>query len=267
MAFLDTIVGEVRRSIELPDYDRGVPARASSPPVSFRQSIERDDRRRALVVEYKRVSPGRPDPVLPARSVREFVSATAHAPVAAYSCLATVPEFRGSPGDVAELVHLTRAPVLFKEFVVDRRQVEVAARCGASAILLIARLPGEGRAVESLFALADAAHKLGLEVMLEFHHRSELREGTGVAADVYGVNARDLDTLAIDRPTAMETLREAHRQGLRPLLGLSGVDSPSDAQTYWNVGVDGILVGSSVARSANPESFLAALRDPSGTGR
>jgi indole-3-glycerol phosphate synthase len=268
MGFLDSIVPAVRRSIESTEYVRGVPLRGPETVPSFRKAIERDDRRRALLVEYKRVSPGRDDPVLPARSTHEFLAATSHAPVAGYSCLATVPEFRGSPADVAEIARATRSPVLFKEFVIDRRQVEVAARSGASAVLLIARLPGSGRPVEPLSSLAEAAHALGLEVLLEFHERAELSRQSDVAADVYGVNARNLDTLAIDRRTAMETLREADRRGLRPLLGLSGVETPLDARAYWDAGVDGILVGSAVARAPDPAAFLSSLRDiPGGEAR
>jgi len=261
MGFIDVVVPAVRRSIESSAYFQGVPPEAPDSVPSFRKAIEEAARRRALVVEYKRVSPGRADPVLPPRSTEEFLAATSRGPVSAYSCLATVPEFRGSPKDVAEIARATRAPVLFKEFVIDLRQVEVAARCGASAILLIARLPGPGRRAEPLSSLAEAAHAQGLEVLLEFHERSELSRQADVAADVYGVNARDLDTLAIDRPKAMETLREAGRLGLRPLMGLSGVESPRDARAYWEAGADGILIGSAVARAPDPTAFLSSLRD------
>jgi len=266
MGFLDSIVTEVRRSIPTPEYTAHVPNRAERRAGSFRRSIEADERHRALVVEYKRVSPGQADPRLPARAVRDFLGATASAPVASYSCLATIPEFRGAPSDVAALARDSPLPVLFKEFVFDRRQLEVAARTGASAVLLIARLPGEGRKVEPLPDLADAAHRLGLEVLLEFHHRTELSRGADVAADVYGVNSRDLDTLAIDRSVAFETLRAADRQGLRPLLGLSGVESPADALAFWDANVDGILVGTAVARSPAPAEFLRSLRDVRGGG-
>jgi indole-3-glycerol phosphate synthase len=89
-----------------------------------------------------------------------------------------------------------------------------------------------------------------------------------VAADVYGVNTRNLDTLSIDRATATETLGRARALGLRPLLGLSGVARPSDAAQFWKEGVDGLLVGSAVARAADPVDFLASLRRPAdGDGR
>lgn len=268
MPFLDEVVHDVRRSIAEGRYASGVPSRSPRPPPSLRRAVEQDREAGALLVEYKRVSPGQREPRLPSRSIPEFLEATRRGPVTAYSCLATPPRFDGAPRDVAELVRSTDRPVLFKDFVIDHRQVEVAARTGASAILLIARLEGHGRPVEPLSSLAEAAHRRGLEVVLEFHHRSELSRAADVTADVYGVNARDLDTLAIDRTTATATLREANAQGLHPLLGLSGVGGPADARRFWASGVDGILVGTAVARARDPAGFLSTLRRaaPGGPG-
>jgi len=257
--FLREIVGEVRAAVGQPLYGVEGPDSPHERPPSLREAIERDRDRGALVLEYKRASPGQRDPRLPARSIEEFLRLTEGCAPTAYSCLATEPSFGGAPRDVQELVGLTRRPVLFKEFVIDRRQIDVAARTGASAVLLIARLASEGLLDEPIDVLAEAAHRRGLEVLLEFHSRTELSLGANVAADVYGVNARDLDTLTIDRATADATIGEARQRGFRPLLGLSGVDGPAEAQRFWRAGVDGILVGSAVARARAPGSFVADL--------
>ena len=264
MGFLSTIVEGTRQSIARAEYGSGIPAARPRPTTSLNEAIRRDRGRGALLVEYKRISPGQPDPILPERSVAGFVEATRDAPVTAFSCIATEPVFHGSPRDVAELARAVDRPVLFKDFVIDPRQVDVAARTGASAVLLIARLESEGHLATPLASLADAAHRAGLEVVLEFHHRSELSRAAEVAADVYGVNSRNLDSLTIDRPTAMHALREASDRGLRPLLGLSGIDSPHDAKLLWDAGADGLLVGTSVARSENPSRFLRSLTRPLG---
>lgn len=265
MGFLAEVVAETERSIRSPDYGRGLPPPPARPPPSFRRAVERDRPQGALIVEYKRVSPGQPEPVLPSRSVSRFAELTANAEFSAFSCLATNPRFDGSPNDVAALVRSSRRPVLFKDFVLEDRQLEIAARTGASAVLLIARLASEGHLSAPLSALAEGAHRRGLEVVLEFHAKSELSDAAGVAADVYGVNSRNLDTLVIDRSTASETIREVRDRGMRPLLGLSGVEGASDAQRFWAEGVDGLLVGSAVARASDPKRFLATLlRTPVG---
>lgn len=265
MGFLAEIVRETERSIESPEYGNGLPPPPTAAPPSLRRAIERDQSHGALIVEYKRVSPGQSEPGLPARSVDRFAELTAAAQISAYSCLATIPRFNGSPSDVATLTRCSNRPVLFKDFVLGDRQLDVAVRTGASAVLLIVRLASEGHLSVPLSALAEGAHRRGLEVVLEFHAKSELSYAADVAADVYGVNTRNLDTLAIERPTASETVREARNRGLRPLLGLSGVEGASDAQRLWGEGVDGLLVGSSVARASDPAKFVATLlRSPGG---
>jgi indole-3-glycerol phosphate synthase len=260
LGFLEQIVRETGESLDAPTYADGIPEKRPLGRPSFRLAIERDRASGALVVEYKRASPGQPEPLLPSRSIAQFLESTRAARPSAYSCLATVARFDGSPRDVGELASSTDLPVLFKDIVIDPRQVDVAARSGASAILLIARLETEGHLSNSLSSLAEAAHRAGLEVLLEFHARTELRRLAGVRADVYGVNARNLDTLALDRATAAETLREAGELRLRPLLGLSGVADASDAARFWDEAVDGILVGSAVARARDPAGFLSSLR-------
>lgn len=267
-AFLGEVLPAVRSELESGTYDEGVPAIRAHRPPSLRAAIEANRDRGALLVEYKRLSPGARQALPTPRTVTEFVRRTGDAPVAGFSCLATAHGFDGSPARVAELAAATPKPVLFKEFVIDPVQVRVAARAGAAAVLLIARLETEGHLRVPLRELADTAHEEGLEVLLELHSPAELSRSPGVRADVFGVNTRDLGTLEFDRATAQDTLRQAAAAGLRPLLGLSGVESASDAGAFWRAGCDGLLVGSAVARSDDPEAFLRSLeREPVGGHR
>jgi indole-3-glycerol phosphate synthase len=259
-SFLDEVVAHVAVDSASPGYATGVPPTRARPPASLRRSIERERSRGALLVEYKRASPGSREPLPPPRSVAEFLAATDVEGVAGYSCLATAHGFDGSPARVAELAGRTERPVLFKEFVLGRRQLEIAARTGAAAALLIARLEGAKGMEGTLAELARHARALGLEVVLELHDAPELSRVDGVEADVFGVNTRDLATLAFERARAYATLERAREAGLRPLLGLSGVEGPGEARELWSRGCDGILVGSAVARSTEPARLLTSLR-------
>ena len=261
-SFLADMVERVAVEATSADYARGVPERRPRPPPSFRAAVERERGRGALVVEYKRASPAGGSPLPPPRTIEEFLAVTGVDGVAGYSCLATATGFDGAPARVAELVARTDRPVLFKEFIVEEGQLDVAARTGAAAVLLLARLGREGLMHSPLAALARGAHDRGLEVLLELHDSAELSQVDGVEADVYGVNTRDLATLRFERPTAYATIERAVARGLRPLLGLSGVDGPADARELWSRGCDGLLVGTSVARSADPSRLLASLRRP-----
>jgi indole-3-glycerol phosphate synthase len=253
--FLAEILREVAADVARDDYEEGMPPVSFEARPSFRSAVEAGRATGSLVVEHKRASPGRLDPVLPPRSLEEFVRVTDVPGVVAYSCLATRSRFEGSPGDVAELASRTPKPVLFKDFVIARRQLDAAVRAGASAVLLIARLEKSAPLAE----LSREAHRRGLEVLLEMHDASELARAADVPADLYGVNARDLDTLAIDRPGAERTIEEAWDRGLKPLLGMSGVERPADVRRFLDSGADGVLVGSAVARAPDPRAFLSSL--------
>ena len=266
MGFLDELLAANRSVVDDPGYLEGLPRKGPGRRPSLKRAILAHRDAGAVLVEFKRVSPGQAHPYLPEHTVAEFLRRVEPAAPAGLSCLATRPSFQGSPRDVLELARRSGRPVLFKDFVVSERQLEAAERSGASAVLLIARLKRADLQLPSLGELADSAHRRGLEVLLEFHAEAELSEAEGVAADMFGVNARDLDSLRIDRETAESTLRGARAAGLRPLLGLSGIESAEDARRFWKEGVDGILVGSSVARSSEPGTLLRSLRRPRAPG-
>jgi indole-3-glycerol phosphate synthase len=252
--FLAQIVGELRPIIEAGGY--AVTASGPLHRPSLRDAILSSSPR-SLMVEYKRAAPGSPGHPLPQYRIDEFLYRLRGAPVVALSCLTAAPHFRGSPSDLRELTRNDPRPVLFKDFVIDPRQVDCAARSGASAILLLASFPRAGIEVP-LTALSERARTLGLEVLLELHAPDELDWVDRVPADLIGVNVRNLDTLEIDRATASATLEEL--AGHHPVIGLSGVTGPESAEWFWRRGADAILVGSGVARSEDPLRFLASLR-------
>ncbi len=257
MGFLDEIVADTLAVVDRPGYATSPREPRARPRGSLAAAVRAAGAGGALLVEFKRVSPGASTPSLPTYTPEEFVRRAEPGGVAGYSCLATEPRFQGSVDDVASVVAATGRPVLFKDFVVDPRQIDAAARAGASAVLLIARLEVERRTRAPLAELARAAHRRGLEVLLEFHEKTELSRVGHVAADMFGVNVRDLDTLRMEPEVAAATLRAVGDR--RPLLGLSGVASPDDAARFWAAGVDGILVGSAVARARDPAEFLLGL--------
>ncbi len=257
MGFLDQILPEVSESIHRRDYAAGLPASRTGSPSSLRESIRERRTALAVVAEYKRVSPGYVDARLPERSIRDFIRLAEGHRIAGFSALACGPRFEGSPRQVWELAHGTPLPVLFKDFVVDPVQIDAAARSGAAAILLIARLEREKWINTSLAELAHRAHERGLEVLLEFHDPREVELAGGIPADLYGVNVRDLDTLRMEPARTEETFHRA--AALRPLLVLSGVRNPDDAARFRRLGTDGLLVGTALAKSADPVNFLEEL--------
>ncbi|MGA7923910.1 MAG: hypothetical protein WCA77_08045 [Thermoplasmata archaeon] len=260
MGFLDEILEELEASTRDAGYLPPPPPRDRPLAPRMEEAIRARRGGQAMVVEFKRVSPGYRSSPLPQLSIPAFASMAERSGATALSCLACEPRFGGSPQDVAQLASQTHLPVLFKDFVTDFTQVEAARRSGASAVLLIARLETERRLRRPLREIADRARSVGLEVVLELHLPEDVAVARQVPANVYGVNVRDLDTLKMERTRAHRTLEEAQR--LRPLLGLSGIQSRTDVEWFERRGTDGFLVGTSVARSADPTAFLAELKGP-----
>ncbi len=176
--------------------------------------------------------------------------------VDAISVLADGPGFGGSVLDVRRAARATSTPILFKEFVIDPLQVEVAAAAGASLVLLIVRALPEAGQLERLMA---ACARLGLLPLVEVFDLSDLKRAEDAGAHVIGVNARDLSRFVVDETHAAEVALAAGRCA-RCVYWLSGVKSAADFGRVARLGVDGILVGEAMMKSADPGQTLREWR-------
>ncbi|NLJ09093.1 MAG: bifunctional indole-3-glycerol phosphate synthase/phosphoribosylanthranilate isomerase [Treponema sp.] len=154
---------------------------------------------------------------------------------------------------------------LRKDFLLTVDEIEVSYRCGADAVLLIARILD----LDLLVAMAKKAHELGIQALVEVRTREDVEKLTILSQTVpvlAGVNARDLATFSID------PLIPAAMIGRLPVPAVyeSGIRSPAMARYAAQLGYQGILVGEEAAR--NPETagdLVAAFLDagPDQTGR
>lgn len=151
-----------------------------------------------------------------------------------------------------------RVAVLAKEFVLDERQLEEAASRGADAVLLIARIVPPARLAE----LHAAAEALGLEPLVEVVTNDELSSAIDAGAKIVGVNARDLDTLAMDAQRAAEVLRAVPDD--RVAVHLSGLKSPGDVAAVAAGRADAALVGEALMREDDPTDLLTSFARAAG---
>jgi indole-3-glycerol phosphate synthase len=144
-------------------------------------------------------------------------------------------------------------PLLAKEFVLDAVQLDWAKAHGADAALLIARIVSPS----ALTDLVGAAHARGLEPLVEVADEAELAVALASGASVIGVNARDLDTLAVDHARAarvIELIPPPH-----VAVHLSGLKTPDDVGRLARSRADAALVGEALMREDDPLSLLRAL--------
>ncbi len=210
-----------------------------------------------LIAENKRKSPSAgvlSTTLSPAQRAVRYAEAGA----SMVSILCDAPFFGGSWDDVVEvrkaLVSAGHSiPVLAKEFVIDERQLREASACGADAVLLIARILGAERLAQ-LFAQATS---LGLESLVEVVTDEELAWAVAAGASIIGVNARNLDTLAMDSEGAARVLAAVPDSAIS--LYLSGVKGPEDVRRIAATRVDGALVGEALMREEDPRPLLSQL--------
>ncbi len=149
-----------------------------------------------------------------------------------------------------------RTGLLAKEFVLDPVQLDWARAHGADAVLLIVRILSP-LSPSLLAELVAASRARGLEPLVEITDEGELDQALAAGASVLGVNARDLDNLAIDRARAARVLAaipEGH-----VAVRLSGVRTADDVRALARTRADAVLLGEALMREPDPRALLRSL--------
>jgi indole-3-glycerol phosphate synthase len=207
-----------------------------------------------VIAEVKRRSPSQ-------GAIREDLDPVGHARAyerggaVAISVLTDEAHFGGSIDDLMSVVRTVTVPVLRKDFVINEVQIHEARAAGASAVLLIARIVSANQ----LDGLARIVRYWDMVPLIEVHAASELDAALAAGRDgcVLGVNARDLDTFAVDMREAETLIRRVPVKV--PVVAESGVENRQDLERFAAAGADFVLVGTSVARQSDPEKAVRAL--------
>jgi indole-3-glycerol phosphate synthase len=227
-------------------------ASGAPPPRPFLPRWDRRGPSIGVVAEIKRRSPSQ-GAIRPDLDPVAYATGYARGGASGISVLTEERHFGGSLEDLAAVAAAVQIPVLRKDFIIDELQLLEALVAGASAVLLIARVLPPAR----LAALARTAGELGLGTLIEIHTESELEPALAAAGTAVGVNARDLNTLAMDPAGAERLLAKIPAEVVT--VAESGIASRADVERVASAGADYVLVGTSVARRDDPESAVRAL--------
>jgi indole-3-glycerol phosphate synthase len=259
MSVLDDIVAGVR--IDLSGREAAVPyadvrALAEAAPAPRDPMPAFRSAGTSVIAEVKRKSPSKgdladiPDP---AELARAYERGGAHA----ISVLTEQRRFNGSLDDLRAVRAAVGTPLLRKDFIVTSYQLHEARAAGADlALLIVAALPQPE--LETLYA---EARGLGLTVLVEVHDEEETRRAVDLGADLIGVNARNLRTLAVDVDTFGRLAPLIPDDRVR--VAESGITGPADVQRYAGEGASVVLVGEALVKDGDPE---AAVRSMTGVG-
>lgn len=210
------------------------------------------------ILEVKRASPSKGD-IAPDLDPVGLAGTYADAHAQAVSVLTEGNFFKGSLRDLIAVADSMEArskqglhacAVLRKDFLLFEEEIDIAYRCGADAVLLIARILDD----EQLVKMAKRAQSLDMQAFVEVRETDDLRklklvtDALGEAAAktiVAGVNSRDLATFHTD------PLVPASVRNMLPAKAVfeSGIHSAADADYARSLGFTGILVGEAVAKN------------------
>lgn len=206
----------------------------------------------SVIAEVKRRSPSKgaladiPDP---AALAAEYAAGGA----AAISVLTEERRFGGSLADLRAVRAAVDVPVLRKDFIVESYQLVEARAAGADlALLIVAALDDD-----TLRRLYDEAGELGLTVLVEVHDEPETERAVALGAELIGVNARNLKTLAIDADTFGRLAPLVPDDRVK--VAESGIFGPHDVQRFVTEGARAVLVGEALVKDGAPRAAVAAM--------
>lgn len=268
MNILDQIIENKRQEIEQPGYFNtidavveelphvgascddcdGKPARTPVP--NFVDALRSAPM--GLIAEAKRQSPSAGPirvPFAPAEIVRAYEAAGAQA----ISCLMDNKFFGGGESQWTEVFAATKLPMLYKEFVIDPRQIFHAEALNASAVLLIVAALSDAE-LTSFIQLIDAC---GMTPLVEVHTEEEMKRAIAAGAECIGINNRNLKTFVTDIQTTLDLMKLAP-EGCT-LISESGIRTADDIRILKEAGIHAVLVGESLLRQDDLEQAVKAL--------
>jgi indole-3-glycerol phosphate synthase len=164
--------------------------------------------------------------------------------------------FHGSPEYFMKVRQAVDVPLLMKDIMIDKIQIDAAKKIGADYILVIQSIFDQ-KFVSDIDEFIEYGHKQGLEILLEVHTKDEFTNALKTKADIIGVNNRNLDTLEIDLKTT-ELVLDGYEKS-RIILSESGINTVEDIQYLKKSGADAFLIGSSIMKSDNIEEQVKKL--------
>jgi len=252
VSILDRIVAAARERARR-DKKAGRRARSGQPrePFLFEQALRRSGM--SFICEVKKASPSRGVIAedFPYRDIaREYEAAGA----AAVSVLTEPDYFLGRDRHLAEIRASVNIPLLRKDFIIDRFQIEQSSDLGADAILLICAILTPGQLAEYI----ETADDLGLSCLAEAHDEEELKTALNAGARIIGVNNRSLKTFEVDTANSIRLRRHVANDVI--FVSESGIRTAEDVELLRQNGVDAVLVGETLMRAHDKKAALDMLR-------
>ncbi len=226
----------------------------STPTRGFLQAIltKLDQLQPAIIAEIKKASPSKG--LL--RSDFDVATIAQSYTKAKATCLSVLTDekfFQGKQEYLPLAKSNSNLPILRKDFMIDPYQVYEARVMGADCILLIVAALGDAMLKE----LAQLAHHLDMDVLVEVHDKFELERALELQEPLIGINNRDLHTFKTDLNTTLNLRKQIPED--RVIVTESGIYTSQDVALMRQHQVHSFLVGEAFMRAKNPGTALQQL--------
>ncbi|MFI8705798.1 indole-3-glycerol phosphate synthase TrpC [Bacillus sp. NPDC077411] len=231
-------------------YETYIPAKQKRTSYSLVEALQKF----TVIAEIKRASPSKGDMNLHVDVVKQAELYETNG-AGAISVLTDSQFFKGSFHDLETARAHVNVPLLCKDFIIDRIQIDQAYDAGANLILLIVAALTK----EKLFALYTYVKELGLEAIVEIHNEEELETALELNPDVIGVNNRNLKTFEVDLRITEQLGKRLNEQNVL-WISESGIHTKEDIIRVKKAGAKGILVGEAFMTAPSVGDFFQSLQ-------
>lgn len=247
--FLPNILKQKAKEVESMELESLLPRRETYKLYDY---LKNNTQMLQVIAEVKKASPSLGDINLEVDIVKQAKNYQ-DSGVCMISVLTDPFFFKGNIDYLRQISSQVKIPTLAKDFIIDEKQIIRSRNAGATVILLIVAALSEKRLKE----LYDFATGLGLEVLLETHHLSELEVAHRIGAKIIGVNNRNLVTFETDINTSLAM--STHFKEGPVYISESAIFTKEDAALvapFFN----GILVGTALMKADNVSEKVKELQ-------
>ncbi len=205
-----------------------------------------------IIAEIKKASPSKGD-IAPCidiiKTAKDYINANARA----LSVLSEKEYFKGDIEYIEKIrAEFKDAIILRKDFIIDDYQLYETKLKGADMVLLIL-----GLTKNKTKSLIKKAKSLGLEVLLEVHSESEMKQALKLDINFIGINNRNLKTLQVDLETSRKLAKYITEDKI--FVCESGLETAKQIKEMAQLGYRAFLIGTSFMSAKDPGNKLKTL--------
>lgn len=173
------------------------------------------------------------------------------------ACLSVVTGkwFGGSIEMLRELVKNSSLPILRKDFIINRRQIEQSKSDGAAAVLLTKQLLSR----KHLYDLIDYSLSIGLTPFVEISDEMDLFGLHLPCEAIIAVNNKNIQNKEAGRGNidkSLELIEACRDTGAGLVASASGIGTRDQVHRLYNAGFDALLIGSALLQSPDIQFAL-----------